>query len=682
MRTNQIDLNGLVGRGQDAGLAQPSPYAWDPPARLPEANSAAAKRPIDFLVPKSRQHEFVLNYLLKRLRWSEQRMAEFYPRWRASEMRLQAYTTVPDYKAQLEAIQNSGEWKAPDTIVVPYAWATQQTISTYMLHTFAGRKPIHQVGAYRGEQVRRAKNMEVLLQYNSDYIKHILQLHKFFQDAETYGVGVFREQWRQEKRQRTVMRRNPQLGAMLAPYGIEAPLERTREEAVSFEGTNVAVINPFMFFPDPRVPMHEVAQRGEFVFWRAFEGRHMLLREEAAGRLKWVRYASATMRDQFSFGNDSAAGLRALGQSLTNGGSWGVGEGMTENFQVDQGTVEIIPAELGLGQGRQPEKWLFTILNKSQIVQAEPLDANHGHHPVSVAEPNYFGNAFGALGTSDLLAPHQDLMSWLVNSHMYNVRATLNNLLVVDPTKVDIDTLINPRPGGLILLKPTPFGSFKPNDAVQQLAIGDATRSHLSDMQLFGRMAADMTGASDNLRGIQDQGGRKSATEVRTSFEAAGSRLAAKARVYSAMAMVVLAEHQASNYQQFLSLDQEFRVLGREGQEASVRINPEEIDGDFFFPIHDGTLPLDRVATLDVWRQVWEGINSDPTGRMQQEYNSPAIFRFMAQLAGAQNIDEFMNGPTPTGRPGQTAIAPDEAIARGVEAGNLVPVPQPGAPLP
>lgn len=658
---------------ENLGLSSAAPYRWEPPAQI-ATSGGQTTAPIDFLMPGSRQHAFVLDYLLRRLRWSENRMSQFYPRWQASELKMQAYTTLPAYETFLRDVRDTGQVKMPNEIVVPYAWATTQTIVTYLLHTFAGRKPIHQVGAYRGEQIRRAKNMETLLQYNADYQKYVANLYQFFNNGEIYGVAVQRNAWRREERMKTVMQApSLQMQYFMSQLGQTAQPVRAQKKAVCFEGNSVAIISPFMFFPDPRVPMTEVALRGEFVFWRAFEGRHQLMREEAAGRLKWVKYADRVPRS--SMGNTSMAGLRALGDSLTDTGSSLIGgEGVTNSYQVDQGSVEIIPAELGLGQSRVPEKWLFTILNQSQIVQAEPQNLNHGLHPLSVSEPNAFGHSFGQLGTVDLLGPMQDLMSWLINSHMYNVRATLNNFLVVDPTKVEIDDFLDPQPGGLIRLKNTPWGVSKPSDAVHQLQIGDVTRAHLADFQLVNRMGNDLTGASDNIRGNQDPGGRKTATEVRTSFEAGGSRLASRAMIYSVTGIVPSAEQWASNYQQLLSGEFEMRVLGQDGQMNSVRISPEEIEGDFFFPIHDGTLPLDRGAMLQQWKEIWLAMVQDPTGRLPQTYDTGAIFNFMAKLGGAQNIDQF-----------KMTAGSQQGIDQQVQAGNMVPLSQlahamPGGP--
>jgi len=648
-------------RGERLGLDQWSPYKFAPPAR-----AGGATRPIDFLRPQSPQHAFVLDYLLKRLRWSEDKMAPMYPRFRANEMRLQAYVTLPKYEAILKEMQHSGKVKAPDEVVVPYAWATMQTIITYLLHTFGGRKPIFQVGAYRGEQVKRAKNMETLLQYNADYQRYVYHLYNYFANGEAYGIAVQRNMWSRVERTKTVTRpASPQLAQIMAYSGMNAPPVRSQQRAVCFEGNAVSIISPFMFFPDPRVPMVEVAEKGEFVFWRDFQGRHMLLRAQADGLLQWVDAVKAGSGPSWlgghsGAGGDSIAGLRALGEPLTSGGTQGSSTA-APNIQVDQGTVEIIPAELGLSPSKRPEKWLFTILNQSQIVQAEPVNLNHGEHPISVTEPNAFGHSFGQLSTVDLLASTQDTMSWLINSHMYNVRASLNNIFVVDPNRVEMDDFLDPLPGGLIRLKSTPWAPADARAAIQQQAVSDITRSHLADYQLMQRMGNDLTGASDNMRGIQDSGGRKTATEVRTSFEAGGSRLASRAMLYSSMGLSRGAAQWASNYQQFMTGEFEARVLGANGTMDSVIITPEGIEGDYYFPIHDGTLPLDRVAQLDVWREIWGMVVQDPSGQMQQTYDAQAIFRFMAQLGGAQNIDQFK-------------LAPAEGIAQQAQAGNLVPL--------
>ena len=61
---------------------------------------------------------------------------------------------------------------------------------------------------------------------------------------------------------------------------MEAKTERIKERVLTYQGNTVRAQDPFMFFPDPRVPMCLCAEKGEYVFWRNFEGRHQLLKEQ------------------------------------------------------------------------------------------------------------------------------------------------------------------------------------------------------------------------------------------------------------------------------------------------------------------------------------------------------------------------------------------------------------------
>jgi hypothetical protein len=105
----------------------------------------------------------------------------------------------------------------------------------------------------------------------------------------------------------------------------------------------------------------------------------------------------------------------------------------------------------------------------------------------------------------------------------------------------------------------------------------------------------------------------------------------------SAQGMTELAEMQASNVQQFQSMEFYLKIVGAEG--LLVPIKPDDVQGNFYFPIHDGALPLDRVAMLDVWKEIWLAVSTNPQLAMQ--YNGPAIFEYMANLAGAKNLTSF-----------------------------------------
>lgn len=628
----------------------------------PKWQKPADERPIDFLRPNTPQHQWVLDWVMHRVNYSAQRMSQFYPRWRMSEHLLQAYIALPEYERLLESTRATKKSpELPTQINVPFAWAQVNTIVTYLLHMFAGRKPIFTVGSNRAEQVNRAKNLEVLLQYNADVKRFARTLYFMLMDGETYGVCVVRSMWTTESKQRSVIiPPRPELVNLMGQLGGGMP-QGTRETQsyVSFEGNTCDNVDPFMFFPDPRVPMHEVNEKGEWVAWRAFEARHSLLKAEQRGQLKWVKNAAEAQRDMFSQSNESARGMRALGEPQA-GAYNDYGRGIHANYQVDQGTFEASERDLGMGPSEVPKKWLITVLNGNQVVQCEPVETPHGKHPVVVVEPNSVGYAFGQLGTVDFVGPMQQLMSWFMTSHVENVRTAINNMLVVDPTKVEMQDLKRPGPGKIIRTKNAGFGLSDPKSAVYQLPVTDVTRGHMSDSQIFGRMAADLTGVSDNMRGLQDSGSRKTATEIRTSAESGASRLAAKGKIYSFMGISPMAEMWSMNYQNYLTQEFEMSVLGAAAQgQSSVLITPDSIQGDFTFPIHDGTLPIDKIGLLDVWKEIFQAVLADP--QLRQSHDVVSMFDWIAQLGGAQNISSFKLNVVPQSQQ-QGALAGGQGV--------------------
>ena len=621
---------------------------YEPP---PSVN--AEPRPIDRLVPNSQLHNDVLAKLVGRLDYSERSMQAFYSRWNVNEKKVQAYINLPDYEKVLKEMTKAAEPPQIVSITVPYTYATIWTIVTYLVHTFCGQKPIFKIEANSGESVKPAANMELVLQYNADHTKLVAALFQWFLDDAMYGVGVTRTLWSVEKAKRTVWQAQP----MVPGLASSIQKVRMRVEKVTYEGNSVVNVDPFLFFPDPRVPMSQVARNGEFVFWRSYEGKYNLKLEELAGNLKWVDNIPELPRDTFGSSSSKSVRNKLVGGEGTPGDP-NTRDSRSEAFyQVDQGTVLLVPKQWGLGDGEVPEKWIFSIGNKGQIIQAEPFDADHSKHPVNVIESTTLGYGFGQPGTVDMLGPIQDSLSWFINSHIYNVRATLNNMWVVDPSMIEMQDLKRPTPGKLVRMKRSAYGQDV-RAALSQLPVQDVTGGHITDMQLFMRMGDQLSAVNDNLRGIQSSGGRKTATEVRTSGEAGASRLAARARYISAQGLTDMAEMMSLNCQQYMSEAFFYQVVGKNGAMDSFLVNPPEVAGDFKYPVSDGSLPTDKVALLEVWKEIWMAVAQSPV--LSQQYDQVGIFDYVAELGGAKNISQFKVQVQPDeqvgNNPGLTAV--------------------------
>lgn len=617
----------------------------------------AQKDPILRLEPDSELHKTVKSYLLKRLTASEKKMGEFYSRWQVTESKLQAGIAETDWSELLEALERceGGEGGSPELslkIHVPYMFSTINTIVTYLFHTFCARKPMFQIGSYKMETMKNAQTMETTLQYNADAKRLVKEIYKFLWDGQVYGVGVLRTAWTQDTKLRSVW-----------TPALDGQMVRSRELRTVYEGNDVVAIDPFHFFPDPNVPMSEVNRRGEYVAWRTFEGKHTLLRAQGAGQLHWVDRASTKLPHSEGLGGDSLRNSASGGDSESPSRGRNISGG-TDYFQVDQISIEIIPRELGLGESDWPQKWLFTILNKDQIVQAMPLELDHDMHPVAVAEPYSFGYGFGQLAIADYLGPIQDAMSWFLNSRVANVREVLNSTFVVDPNSIEMQDFKQKGNGRILRLKPGALGKDV-RSAIQQMLVSDVTGGHLSDMKMLQEIGDQIASVNDNMRGIHHQGGRKSATEVRITAESGASRLANVARLISAQSMVDLTEQMVSNLQQFLSESFYITVVGKDGEEAPMYVAPDMLSGDFHFPIHDGTLPLDKTALIEAWSEVIAMVQQDE--ELRGTFSLVKLIEHVADLAGAKGLDLFrveVNPMQPDEQMPMDSINPQDALAQ------------------
>lgn len=609
-----------------------------------------------FIRPGSETHAKLLKRIKAQIAESYSKMSQFYGRWNMRELQYQAYVSVPDWEKRYNEVCKDASLvnvkKQDANIIVPYSFATIRTIVTYLATVFLGRKPIFTVGTNNSALVENAKSMEMLLQYNAEHNQLVKELTQWLYNGEIYGLGILKTGFVTETAPRTTWVLDPMSGRPL----------RARTASVIYQGNTVENIDPFLFFPDPRVPLLKVAKEGEFVYWRNFVGKFSLQREgDTYAYLDEVKDCPAEDLSGGSLRNlrargDSLSGKTAGFAAIDGGSSW---------VQLDEGTVELIPDEIGFSlssgyDSKKPHKFLVSVANSSQIIRFELFGADHQQHPVVVNEPYAIGNGFGNCGISDYLSPFQETISWFLNSHIFNVKGVVNNSFLYDPSMVEEKDLKSDKAGKLIRLKPKAFG-VDPSTYFRQLDIRDVTAGHVGDIQSLMRIGNDISAVTDNVRGLQDSGGRKTATEIRATVEAASSRLAHHAQFISGASLCNLGLQWSLNLQQYLSEDFQIDVLGSQGAQKPITVTAAGIAGDFYFPIHDGSLPLDKIALFDIWQQALQFIAGNQI--LAGQYDLGRVFEFVAKLGGAENIDQFKLQPQS-----------QEQISAGVQNGNLIPI--------
>lgn len=610
------------------------------PTETPREPSAIEK-----LKPGSALHTRTLQKLDAMLKYSMDEMSKNYPRWNFMERKVQAFIHDQDYERLMEVIAKKGVIPPePIQVVVPYAYATLHAAATYISTVLLNRKPVFALTGARGTKVDQARGMEQVLQYNIDESGGHEMLWQGIWDGLSYSFDCTRVAWEESH------------GPIMRMQGTE----RLFEDGLVYAGNRLQAVDPYNVFPDPRVPLHQCSQRGDFLFTRMEISKTVLKDMEKADVLMWVDEALEGQRFRSSVDEDKPSQRRIrIGQSAN---SWLEPKDVTGFKAVYEGTVRLVPKEWGFGDGDVSELWKFTWTKNGQIMQAEPLGMLHKMHPYALSEPNSLGYEFMSLSQGEMITVFQDILSWLVSSRMENVRASIANTFIADPARVEINDIRSSTIGRIIRLKQSAMG-LPIQQAIQQLVVQDVTGGHLNDIQTIRMLADTTTGVNDNLRGIQQQGGRRSATEARMSMQAGASRLSQLAVRISSQKMSPMSKQMIMNIQQFMPQEMWIEITGDTGKRMSRQVTADELVGSFNYQVSDGSLPMDKGALVETWKEILFGLARDP--ELRQRFNLVEVFKYVAELGGAKNIDAFEN-PAPQ-------IAPPGVEPEGQAMGAAIP---------
>ena len=614
------------------------------------------------IVYESAEHKRLLTAIQRRWRLSREKMSERYTSWAVSEEQMMAFIPTTELDSKRKSDRSSG-LPQYTTIEVPFSYAQLLAAHTYWTSVFLARTPVMQFEGRHGEPEMAIKAVEAIVQYQMQVGAWLVPLYIWLMDAGKYGLGVIGTYWEKEEAyvSRYVETPRKYLGIVI-PGETEKKRETLR--ATTYEGNKLYNVRPYDFFPDPRVPVSQF-QSGEFCGRYVEVGWNYLKKKEAQGRYFNIDNVKGTkpsnwLRDrgssQLTLPNSSGLDFAATG------GQYDTDDINRLDFiELMEMHIELIPSEWQLGESTYPEKWVFTVANDKVIIGAEPLGLLHNKFPFDILEYEVEGYGLFKRGMPEMIKPLNDVITWLFNSHFYNVRKVLNDQLVVDPSRVVMQDVLNPKPGRIIRLKPGAYGT-DPKLAVQQLQVVDVTQQNIRDVGFVAEIVMRMTGVNDQIMGMVNTGGRKSATEIRASSSFGVNRLKTNSEYFSAQGWALMAQKILQNTQQFYDAEQQFRIAGNLLKDADrfTQVTPDQIAGFFDFVPVDGTMPVDRYAQAALWRDIMTGMRQFP--QLMMEYDIPAIFAHVAHLAGIRNVNNF-----------RIQVTPDQQLMARLQAGNVVP---------
>ena len=616
------------------------------------------------LPKESPLHQRICKKIEARMNLSIQEQQKRHDKWQEAEERTLAYVPENELDAARTRKRDAGEPKYT-TIQIPYSFAVLMSAHTYWTSVFFARSPIHQFSGRHGEGEMQIQAMEALISYQVDVGQMMVPYYIWLYDSGKYGHGVLCSYWDRQKL------RYGSLVEMDDPASGRPALWQATQEIEGYQGNSVFNVSPWDFYNDPRKSLKEF-QKGEFCARRIRMSWNDTLRRQDLGyfnkNIDSLKDHHATER---SSGVMSTVLERPAFDKLLIG----------DNEKDDKHPagwigfefyVELVPREWGLGKGSYPEKWCFSITEDFRlIVGASPMGYVHCQYPFDVLESEIEGYGSFTRGIPEIMEPVQNTVDWLVNTHFFNVRASLNNQFLVDPSKIVIKDAQNSGPGFIWRLRPEAYGTDLAK-MFMQIPVQDVTRAHMADFQAMLGVGERTLGINDQIMGSLNTGSaRKTATEVRTTTGFGVNRQKTICEFMSAQGFGPHAQKLVQNSQQFYSAEQKFRRVGSfiyDAGEAFMSVSPADIVGFFDLVPVDGMMPIDRMAQTNLWKELMAGIRMMPP-QVAMSYDWAKIFGWVAMLGGLRNINQFKVQVLPPG------VAP---------AGNVVPLRgvQPALPAP
>lgn len=544
----------------------------------------------------------------------------------------------------------------PSKVYVPLTHTQVQTFVSFATMLITGRDFVFELGGRGIEDERPAKMGQALLQRDLEYNKFDgVLLPQFLTDVARYGVGVFKTQWRRLTCPYQQQVPDPTFQPIPGmPMGAQAPMVTQWTEKTKYLGNIVEVISPYRWFPDTRLPLTRYRD-GEFCADENEYSMARLTQMEKNGEVAGLQYVPRLPDDVFSDRRFSA-----ITQETNSRWDPTINPRDASHFtlitEVElrcNPSQTLIAPKVPLGDIDADVVVLVWIANDGRIIRID--DSGYDHNEFLHDAAQFFNdqNRLINFGIAELLGPMQDIMDWLLNVRVSNVRKVVQNMLIVDPKNIEMQDLKDRL--NVIRLKSTVPEGLAIDNYIKQLQVTDVTANHLTDMAMIKDFSGEATGLQENLMGQYTEG-RRSAREVSNVNANGAGRVITPIKGLWQGAILPVGRKMLSNHRQGLDEDQLVRVIGiqrflenRDAVAAFMPVNKELLMGDYDFLVFEGTLPSQRMAIAAAVAQAGEVLIKSPMSVFALQLDPKLLFEEWLELQGVRNAERFRLTPQRAG---------------------------------
>jgi hypothetical protein len=614
-----------------------------------------------------------LAFLRKKIRYAQDNMDALHTRWESADYIYRGYR-ISD-RDDAEAVVK----KEPTKIILPVTYAQTQTALGFIFSTFLQKERMIELVATGGEDVKGVEALETDIHYQLTKQKFYPILYCWALDAFRYGVGVGKVHWK-EKYQKMRIGKKRQLHTFLNKLVGRDPTEiisESTESVMTYQGNEINYVSPYSFAVDPNVAIAKF-QEGEYVVQEEAVSKHVLKREEGTyyfGTKHIESKFSKLTAERFTkrFGPLSPQENRKIGKDPLGR------VGSDEVFRTEV-QITLVPKMVSrdenismLGNEDFPVKYLVVIANDGKIIKCERLGYLHDLYTFFVGEYSPDLSAFWNPGLSDTIYELQNTMSFLINSHIVNVRKTVKSRFLYDPEKVEGSDLKEDS----MYIRTRPNAAADVNKAIKQLESSDITRAHIQDLEVLNKFVQLVSGINENALG-QYAGGRRSATEARNVNAGAASRLKMHAVLLWSAGLSSMAEQILSNTRQGRTKEVYDMIVGEDLAlsapfETTILADPTKISGGYDLLPYDATLPSDKTRQAEVLTKLFEVLIGNPNTIQILNKNPMKLMESIVRLYGIKNLNDYNLEDLPPQGAIQPEVVPDE-VAGELNAAGASPV--------
>lgn len=543
--------------------------------------------------------------------------------------------TVEEWEARLQNLR--GDARKLRDITVPIVMPQVESALAYYANVFCTGYPIFGVSSDPTNE-DAATMMETIMAENAITAGWIPQMMMFFRDGLKYNIHAMETEWARKTIRAVVNDPNKPNGAAV--------------KQTLWHGNRLNRMDMYNTIFDPRVPISQVHNRGEFAGYMTLHSRIDLMQfiqdMEIPPPQSVIDKAlnSTSPTASWSGGSPFSYYIPIINptpmMSYQSSGmfdwvNWANNLNQTPGFPRYAGVyermrlyVKMIPKEFGFEfpGNNMPVIAKIEMINGQVILSVEFQSNAHGFLPIVFGQPIEDGLYLQTKSFAQNVGDFQDVASALMNGYIATQRRSVGDRIVYNPMLITKKNISSTDPAAKIPVQPAAFG--RPiSDAFSVLPFRDEQSPTLLQGVDRATNWANLTNGQNPVAQGQFVPGNKTQSEFDTTQGHSSDRNKLMALLTEGVIFTPIKEIMKLNILQY----QQDGQIYSDNLKKEVNIDMTSLrQTSVMFKVSDGELPKSTQMSEDMWNVAMQTIASNPG--FGQDYNSSDVFAYMFEMQG------------------------------------------------